>query len=198
MNTMPFRWLVLGLAVFVTACAQPPVPQDRYYRIDVADPQPGPRILDGVVEIDRMSAEGLISGRAVVYSEAASPTLVQEYYYDYWTEPPSDMLRDALIDYLRAADAAEAVVTPESRVDSDFTLNGRIHRIEHVRGGEPKGIVDIELSVTHTRTGKLMMVRSYAVGVGATDGSVSSAVLAINQGVAAIFERFLADLQAAR
>ncbi|MEQ8665760.1 MAG: ABC-type transport auxiliary lipoprotein family protein [Rhodospirillales bacterium] len=196
MAWMSFRWVALGMVALVAACAQPPVPQDRYYRIDVSAAASGAPILIGVLEVERLAAEGLASGRAVVYSEADNPQLAQEYFYDFWIEPPSDMLRDELVDFLRASGAATAIVTPETRADADYVLTGRINRLEHVRGPKAKGVIDLELAVTHARTGKLVMVNSYAVGVGASDGSVASGIAALNQGVAAIFERFLADLKA--
>ncbi len=196
---MRLRWIVLTfLGLAVAACAQPPVPQDRYYRINVPPVEAGTPVFKGVLELDRLAAEGLTSGRAIVYSDESSPGLVQEYFYDYWVEPPNVMVRDALIGYLRKAGIAEAVVSPEVRADADYTLAGRIDRMELVRGAEPKGVVDIELAITNARTGKLVMINSYALGVAASDNTVPAGVVAIDQGVAAIFERFLDDLKASR
>lgn len=186
------------LVVLVGACAQPPVPQDRYYRLQLESPSAGAVVLDGVVEIDRLGAGGLTAGRAIIYTDEASPGLAQEFFYDFWVEPPGDMLRDALIDHLRAAGVAGAIVTPEARAEATYNIYGRIDRLELVRGPSPKGVVDLEFSVTHARSGKLVMVNSYAVGVDAADGGVSAGVAAVNQGVAAVFERFVADLRAAR
>jgi len=175
-----------------------PVPQDRYYRIGVPPVETGAPVFEGVLELDRLSAEGLTSGRAIVYSDSASPDLVQEYFYDYWVEPPSVMVRDALIAYLRRAGVAEAVVSPEVRAEANYTLAGRIDRMELVRGPEPKGVIDIELAITNARTGKLVMINSYALGVQAADNSVAAGIAAIDQGMAAVFERFLQDIRAAR
>jgi len=192
------RWLVIALLVAgVSACSQPPVPQDRYYRIDAPAVEAQAPVLRGVLELDRLAAEGLTSGRAIIYSDESSPGLLQEYFYDFWVEPPDVMVRDALINYLRKAGVAEAVVSPEVRADADYTLAGRIDRMELVRGAEPKAVIDLELAITNARTGKLVMIHSYALGVAATDNSVPAGVVAMEQGVAAIFERFLNDMRSA-
>lgn len=189
------RLLAALLLLGVAACAQPPVPQDRYYRVQVEAPQAGAQKLNGVVELDRLGAEGLISGRAIVYTEATSTNLAQEFFYDFWVEPPGDMLRDSLIKYLRGAGVAKALVTPDSRAASDFTLVGRINRLEMVRGNAPLGVAEIEFSLTRSSTGTLLMVQNYLATVEAANDSVPAGVAAINKGVAQIFGQLMADLR---
>lgn len=186
--------LVIGLA----ACAQPPVPQDRFFRLQIDAPQTASTSLSGVVEVDRLGAEGLIAGRAIVYTDAASPNMAQEFFYDFWLEPPGDMLRDVLIRYLRASGVAKALVTPDSRATTDYILVGRINQLEIVRGDAPLGVVDIEFSLTRNSTGSLLMVENYRTSVAASDGSVAAGVAAINAGVGQIFEDLAADLRTVR
>jgi len=187
--------LLVGVALFVSGCAQPPVPQDRYFRIIAPAPVAGGLLLPGTVEVDRFGAEGLSSGRAIVFIADDGADTLQEYNYDFWHKPPSDMLRDAIVDYLRVANAAQNFVTPEMRADSDYLLTGRIQALETVRGSSPKAIVALELAVTDSRMGKVKLVRSYRAEVSASDSSVKAAVAAANQGVADIFARFLNDLR---
>lgn len=183
--------LVLGLA----ACAQPPVPQDRFFRLQVEAPQSAAAALDGVVEVDRLGAEGLTAGRAIVYTDASSPNLAQEFFYDFWVEPPGDMLRDILVKYLRNAGVADALITPDSRANSDFNLVGRINRLEIVRGDAPLGVAEIEFSLTSSATGKLLMVKNYVSTVAVSDGSVPAGVGAINEGISQIFNQLTTDLR---
>ena len=56
-------------ALLVTACTQPELPQDHYYRLNVASPQQVSLKLDGVLEVERFRADGLTSGRPIVYSK---------------------------------------------------------------------------------------------------------------------------------
>ena len=55
-------FVLLGAFLFLAGCAQPPVPQDRDYRIEAPAPSNGGLLLPGTVEVDRFGAEGLASG----------------------------------------------------------------------------------------------------------------------------------------
>lgn len=192
---MTFAAFMMGIGLMMSGCTQAPVPQDRYYRITAPAPASGGILLPGAVEVDRFGAEGLTSGRAIVFIEEDTPDTLQEYNYDFWHKPPGDMLRDVMIDYLRAANAANNFVTPEIRADVDYLLTGRIQTLETVRGSTPKAIVALELAVTEAETGAVRLVRSYRAEVPASNSSVKAAVAAVNQSVADIFARFLGDLR---
>ena len=75
--------------------------------------------------MDRFVADGLTAGRPIVYSESGRPREVLEYHYHFWTEPPTILLRDQLVVYLRAAKVADTVVTPEHRVEPDYEARGQ-------------------------------------------------------------------------
>jgi len=194
-----FTSLVMGISlmtsVVIGGCTQAPVPQDRYYRISAPAPTSGRLLLPGAVEVDRFGAEGLTSGRAIVFVDGDGEDTLQEYNYDFWHKPPGDMLRDVLIDYLRASNVTNNFVTPEMRADADYLLTGRIQAFETVRGSAPKAIVVLEIAVTDAKTGAVRLVRSYRAEVPASNGSVKAAVAAVNQGVGDIFIRFLGDLR---
>ena len=194
-----------SLAVFVVAlglfsggilsgCASPSVPQDRYYRINLINPASGTMVLNGVVEMDRFVAVGLTAGRAIVYTTDANAQILQEYNYDFWHEPPAVMLRDSLIDYMRSANVAKDIVTPEMRANANYLLSGRIHRLEIIRGSSPQAVVELELGVSDARTGAVLIVRSYRTDVPASGSSVEAAAKAVNKAVEDIYARFLSDL----
>lgn len=185
--------LVTGLSL--TGCSSPSVPQDRYYRINLETPASGAIVLNGVVEMDRFVAVGLAAGRAVVYTSDANAQVLQEYNYDFWHEPPAIMLRDALIDYLRGANVAKDIVTPDMRASADYLLSGRVHRLETSRGSSPKAVVELELGVSDAHTGAVLIVRSYRTDVPVSGASVEAAAMAVNKAVEDIFERFLNDLR---
>jgi ABC-type uncharacterized transport system auxiliary subunit len=184
------------IVLSVIGCTAPVVPQDRYYRIEVAPPASGTIMLNNSVEMDRFQAVGLTAGRALIYTTDTNGHVMQEYNYDFWYKPPSVMLRDALIGYLRNANVTNAIVTPEMRAEANYLLNGRILRFETHRGASPKAVVELELGVSDTRTGAVLIIRSYRTDVPAADGTVDAAVVAANKAVADIFARFLKDLRA--
>lgn len=170
------------LASVVAGCAQPEIPQDHFYRLQVALPKtPGNTpALDGTIEIDRLIAEGLTAGRPIVYSDKRRPNELQEYHYHFWADPPAVMLRDQLVAYLRAAGVATAVVTPELRVKPDFVLAGKIKRLEKINGAPPGVVIEIEAGLRRVRDGKLILLRQYRIEKEARSATVAAAVAALN------------------
>ena len=190
-----FAWLLLVVSL-MTACAQPQVPEDRFYRLDLGAPEntlAKPR-LDGTLEIERFVADGLTAGRSIVYSDSARPHQVQAYHYDYWIEPPIILLRDELVAYLRAAGVAGKVVTPELRTDPEYVLTGRINRLEQAIGSAPGAVVDLELSLRRAADATVLLLRTYRVEAKADGATVPAAVTAINGVLKQIFAQFAADM----
>ena len=191
--------LFLLLAPALGACAQPPVPQDTFYRLEVGAPEKVLSALrfQGTLEIERLSADGLTAGRPIVYSRSDRPRELQEYHYHFWTEPPPVMLRDQLVAYLRSAKVASAIVTPEMRVAVDYAITGKIKRLERVIGASPgaaKAVVELELGVRQTAGERLLFLDTYRVETAAAADTVSAAVDAMNEGLNRVFALFVADL----
>lgn len=182
----------LGLA-WLAACGQPELPGDHYYRLQVAAPQPAGRTLKGTMEVNRFTADGLVAGRPIVYTDPDQPHQVREYHYHFWIEPPTIMLRDQLVAHLRAAKIAETVTTPEMRANADFILTGRIVRLEKIEGAAPKGALEIELGV-RTAAGKIILLEVYKFEVAAENNTVEAAVRALNKALDGAYAQFIADL----
>lgn len=186
----PALLLVLALA----ACAQPEVPTDSYYRLQATPPSPlSAPLLKGTVEVNRFSADGLVAGRPIVYTEPDQPHRVREYNYHFWTEPPPVLLRDQLVAFLRAGRIADTVTTPEVRAAADYLLTGRIIRLEKVEGANPQGVLEIELAVRRA-DGRLVLLEVYKASVVADNNSVEAAVRALNKALDAAYAKFAADL----
>ena len=207
--------MVLVLAG-LTGClgSAPPVPRDHYYRIMVAPPSQGARsqtasiegtairdrpgsaavAFPGVFSVAPMEAEGLLRERPLLYSATGSATEMQQHDYHYWMDPPTRMLQLQLVDYLRASGLVESVVTPDLRVAADYQVSGRIKRLERLLGGGPTRVVaELELSLVGRANNDLIVIGTYGAEAIADDDGVESSVLALNQALGQVFERFLAD-----
>ena len=214
--------LVLALAG-LTGClgSAPPVPRDHYYRVLVAPPTQGDApqstsgrsasgqsasrhsasgqsatgiMFPGVLSVAPLDAGGLLRERPLLYSATGRAHEVQQHDYYYWMDPPPRMLQAQLVDYLRASGVAKAVVTPELRVRPDYEITGRLKRFERLLGGGPTRVVaEIELALVETERNQLLVVETYSAEVTAIDDSVEASVLALDQALGRIFERFLAD-----
>ena len=191
----------LSLAILVAAMlggclgTAPPVPRDHFYRIQVtSSPGEAERYLPGVVLVQSLDADGLLRERPLVFGAKGRPHEMQQHDYHYWTDPPARMLQVQLVDYLRRSGVARSVVTPDLRISPDYEVRGRIKRLERLLGGgAPQVSVELELGLIGRAQNRLLVLDSYAVELPAEDSSIASSISAVNQAVAEIFGRFLAD-----
>jgi cholesterol transport system auxiliary component len=193
------RLLTALVTVVMLGCASGPAPRDHYYRLETAAPNAlaGPK-LAGTLEVGRPRAETISQGRRMLYRDASQPGEIKQHAYHHWVDPPSVMLQDQLVEYLRAAGAAENIVTPAVGVESDYLVSGRIVRLERILGGgDSRVAVELELVLTRQKDRELLLLETYREERVASGGGVAEAVTAYDQAIAAIFERFLADIPGA-
>ena len=186
-----FKIVIIGMVL--VSCSQPPVPKDNYYRLHVGDPKQvySKPLFAGTVEVQRFSADGLLANRHIAYASSERPNLLNEYHYHFWSEPPPAMIRDQMVDYLRATKASGKVVTPELRVTSEVIISGKIKRFEHIRGASEHAAVELELAARNRKTGDLLYLGTYGVKTPVSGSDVAAAVNSINRSVRDIFARFL-------
>ncbi|WNK01043.1 ABC-type transport auxiliary lipoprotein family protein [Thalassospiraceae bacterium LMO-JJ14] len=195
---MPMASLIFAAVLLVAGCAsQPPVPTDKYYRLQAvlaAAPASTPRF-QGNFQVERFTADGLTAGRPIVYVESNDGNQLLEYHYHFWTQPPTVMLRDELVTYLRASKIAESVVTPDMRLDPQYVMTGRIRKLEQVLGSPNRTRLELEIALRQTDNNKLMFLKSYLHESNQTSPGVSSAVDALNEALNIIYSDLLADLR---
>jgi ABC-type uncharacterized transport system auxiliary subunit len=180
-------------AVALSACTQPELPQDHYYRLQITPPPAGELKLDGVLEVNRFRADGLISGRPIAYSEGKGH--LSEYHYHFWVEPPVDLLQDAMVTFLRSAAIARHVVTPQLRMAEDYLLNVKIKRLERDLSAEPKVIVELEIGLKEVAQDRILVLKTYKRELAQTQEGVHGSVNAINRALTDIYTQFLDDVR---
>jgi uncharacterized lipoprotein YmbA len=188
-------WVVVGAGLLAACGSVAPVPEDQFYRLRVDAPSQADKVLfPGTMEVDRFVADGLTAGRPIVYSESGKPYQVREYHYQFWTQPPTVMLRDELVSYLRARKAADLVVTPEMRGNPDYILTGKIKQLEKVIGSTPKAVLEIELALRKAGGGKILFLNTYRMEMVSDGPEVSDAVKSLNMALTKIYKKFVDDL----
>lgn len=192
-----FSGLALMSVFALAACAQPELPSDHYYRLQVVLPEKSKAkpVFKGTIEVERFLADGLTAGRPIVYSQAGSQHQLLEYHYHFWTEPPVVMLRDQLIDYLRAARVAGMVVSPEMRSRPDYRLTAKIKRLEKIVGPKPSVVVELQLGLQDEKSGAIRHLANYRVEVGAASPGVGDAVIAMNKALSKIYSQLVSNLR---
>ena len=180
------------------ACAGGPAPRDHFYRIQTPAPAPlATPVFPGTVEVERFRADALTGGVRIVKRQAADSSELEPYAYHQWADPPTILLQNRLVGFLRETQAAPLVVTPELRAHADFAVLGRIAQLEHqTGGGAPRAVVELELAVSRESDRAVRLQRVYREEQPAAGPRIAEAVDAASAAVRAIFTRFLADAQA--
>jgi len=135
------------------------------------------------------------ASRPIVYSRTDSPHQLNEYHYHFWTDPPVVMLRDQLVDFLRAANVADLIVTPEIRSSADYVLSAKIKRLEKITGSTPRAVVEMELGLRDNHKDKVVHLNTYRVETTAKSDSVGDAVVALNKALTSAYTLFVEDLK---
>lgn len=180
-------------ALLLASCAQPELPQDNYYRLAVSPAIQTTKHLDGVLEVERFRADGLLSGRPIAYTEGKGH--LSEYHYHFWVEPPVDLLQDAMVKYLRSANLAQHIVTPELRMDEDYLLTGKIIRLERDLSDGDKVAVELEIGLKRHTDDKILVLKTYNRTLAQTSSGVQGAVSAMNIALSEIYAEFVNDIQ---
>lgn len=191
-----------GAAVVLLAllggCVQPArVPQDSYYRMaDPVEVRAAAGRLEGALVVPRLLADGLTSERALLYARANSPQVLKQTRYHFWSESPTRMIQERVVDYLRRARLADTVVTPEFRAAADYELIGRIKRLELLRGPSPQAVVALEFGLFRVHDRRLLHLQTYEQVVPLEGEDIGGAAAALGAAVLSILSRLTGDLSA--
>ncbi|MBL4616046.1 MAG: membrane integrity-associated transporter subunit PqiC [Magnetovibrio sp.] len=181
----------------VSACATPPpAPEDVFYRLSprAAAPAAAMALLDGVVEVERFTASGSLASRPLLFSEPGS-NAVSEYHYHYWIEAPPILLQNALVSYMRSARVSDLVVTPDMRARPDYTVRGRLIRLETVQGETSVGVAELESSLRRESDGELLVLGEYRAEVVSGSNGIKTDAAAIEKAVNNAFQQFVSDIK---
>jgi len=192
------RLSALVLAAVLAACGgNATVPENHFYRLEVAPPEaPGKRLLTGVLEVDRLLATGELTQRSIVYRQADNPHQLQAYHYRFWNEPPGVLLQAELVGYLRAAGVADKVMTPEMRARPDYAITGRVEKLERIVGGSNAGVIEMSLVLRRVDDGKVLVAKSYVRDFQPKDDGLTALVKGFSAAVRDIFKAFVGDIAA--
>jgi len=189
-------WTALAAGFLAGGCATGPPPVDHFYRLEVPGPAsslPAPRF-DGLLAVEPLRSDGLLRERAMAYAGAAGSELRQHAYHS-WVAPPTDLLQEALVTFLRASKVAGTVVTPEMRLRPDYLVTGRLLRFERLLGeGEPGVVVELRLGLKDVGPGKVLWTGTYREEAAAPGSEIGDAVAAFDAAVGRVFGRFVEDI----
>lgn len=193
---------ILFLSLLLVACgSQPPVPEDRFYRLP--DVQSGENIrlsgfsLNKKVVLERLDTEGLYQERAILYVDDNNPLELRRYHYHHWVNSPVNIVSEHLLSYLRSVLPAGEVSRYNAMQNKrkDYQIGGKLVRFERVlNNGNPQAEVALELWVGADQNPR-MLVNEYSASVFAQDGTMHATAIAFGKALEETYANFLQDLK---
>ena len=197
---VPKALALLPIVALLAGCfgSAPAVPKEQYFRLIATAPaEQSAEKISGGLEIVPFSGEGVMSERPLLFTADGGRKLEQRNYA-YWTDAPPQMLRDQLVSYLRQAGIADNVAPSELRLDTAYTVQGTIRRLEQLVGSDTGAIISLELAVIEKSSDRLVLSKVYTAEKSTSGESIDSAVAALNDGLDEVFAAFTGDLAAAK
>ncbi|MBI2993322.1 MAG: membrane integrity-associated transporter subunit PqiC [Gammaproteobacteria bacterium] len=190
--------ITLILAVLAACGGQSTVEEDHYYRLTGPQVAPPSRPLtDGTIFVEQFLADGIQRERALVYADSPATTELRQRHYHFWADSPSRLLRDQLVDYLRAASAGSRI-TDAPEVPADLSIYGKIRRLEQVlKSGSADVVVVLEFRVQKAGADAPVLLRQYERTQPAGNASVEAAVHAFAAALSEIYGQLVEDIAGA-
>lgn len=200
MTHMIKRTICIGILVLAGCQSAPPVPSDKYYRLESiqGDATAAP-VLKETLYVAPLHADGPYAERAMLYATADQPRALQQYHYQHWSEPPATLLQEHMRASLDAMAAATHVTDIPSGNGSGFLLTARILRLEKITTeSSAHAVVSLHLALQKRRSSEPLLERSYSSEIKVNDSSQHAYVLACEAGLKNIYAEFLKDVKALR
>jgi cholesterol transport system auxiliary component len=189
----------LALTAWLAGCTAPqPLPDFRYYALPAPTPvapMARPKF-DVPVVVDYLRAEGVRGERPILYTSAADRIKLLQYHYQLWSEPPTTLVQQFLIQKLESSRLSPLVTDQLSLRLRAVRLTGDLLRFERTRYGESwSAAVTVRLRALHGLGEMPLLDRAYSAEVPAADGNLESSVAAFQQALDRIGDDLLKDLQ---
>jgi len=190
------------LTLALSGCfgSSPPLPDDHYYRLPIAAPTQrfeAPPV-PGVIMVERPRATAVHATRSLAYSEDEQGLRLEHYHYHHWTDPPPQLLQQALVDFLRAANVAPTVTSDAGRLELDYRISAVVRRFERQKTSDGwKVAVTLELRADAAAGDRPLLLNEYAALVPVKSDDMEGTVRAFSAASGDVFTRFLADLASA-
>lgn len=177
--------------------AAPPVPSERYFRLEVAPGDaPARTILSETLHIAPLRAEGPYAERAMLHAPANRPRELQQYHYQLWSEPPALLLQEHMRASFEAMAFAPRVTDIESASGAGYLLNAKVLRLEKITGnGAARAMISLRIALQRKKPFALLLERSYSAEEVVHDNTQHGYVIASEAGLKKIYARFAEDVK---
>jgi ABC-type uncharacterized transport system auxiliary subunit len=145
--------LVLGSAACFASHAK------RYFELRASSPPSGGPALTRTLQLDRVDISEFYDDFRIVYR--LSPTEVNYYPYDFWTEKPSRLIRNLILERLSVPGRFLRIDAEAGKDPAGWLLKMRVFRVEEVDEGDRFGRLSMAFEVVDLKTGAVIATRSF-------------------------------------
>lgn len=190
--------ILTAFALALSGCAatQAPVPDQNYFRLAAESSPPAvvKPLLDGLLMVEELRSDGVHSERALLYSEDRGHRKINQYHYDFWSDPPTRLIQSYLVKRLRAAGVATQVTRYDINGNAAAFVGGRIERFEQlIDDNTARAIVALELQLSYPGDGRPRLLKEYLAEVPLAGTSPEAVIVGIEQALNRIIDQFLID-----
>jgi ABC-type uncharacterized transport system auxiliary subunit len=180
MKRLAFCLMFFGVIAGGCATARAP----RYYFLTAApvSPQADASRLPVTILVGRLSAPRILRDDRVVYGMTDVEIGVDEYHR--WAEPPTEMIEQLLVEYLRRSGRYKSVQRISSTARGDYLLRGHLTSLNE--RNDPSGIkarFNVQLELFDQKAGSVVWTDSYSHDEPVEKKSVSAVVEALQKNV---------------
>lgn len=189
--------LLVG-SLMVAACGSSPLPT-TYTLPQIEPPQPlATPALDGVLMVERPSAESALATVQVAWRAADDPYVIQYHETAEWSDTPARLVQNRLRGCLEAGRAADAVIQPTERTLASYLLGGSLIAMEQVVSADETATFHIaaDLALTRARDRRRLWAEQFKVIVSAADASPEAAIAAADRALVRLCSDILTALAA--
>jgi cholesterol transport system auxiliary component len=127
----------------------------HYYTLASAQPHESGERPDGpIMLVANIAADESLQDVRVRYRAGANE--VGTYEYHHWNERPSVMVRNSLIQALRATGQYQRVLIASSSTGGDYLLSGRLHEFEEVDDPAIKTTISLHLELIDKKSNRMI------------------------------------------
>jgi len=137
--------------------------------------------IDAALLVRSFQTSHLYREDRIVYGDDA--VQVGLYENERWTQPPVDLLQDALARGLRSSNQFRAVTTLRSDAGADYYLTGQLYAYREVTGGNVAARLNFDAELMDLKKGKMIWRHSYNHDEPCSGKNVSDLAAAMDKNV---------------
>ena len=185
----------MGLVLLVGCGTPAPIPEPRFHRVGAPAPVEWTgAAMPGIVVVEPPRAAGVLSDRAIAYSDQTNGLTLRQYPYHSWITSPSRLIQQQFIQALADANAAEFVLKTSAAPDV-IAISGDLERFQRQRrGNEWYADVAIRLRVDRSGVTSPVLSNRYEASAPAQGVGMDETALAFTRALDAIIADFVRDL----